>query len=506
MLSRHGNSARLALLLAGTALGGCWSNYVLAAAADRVDADRVDVGPIDITQSSAKAPADDTEGPGFFTGILKRSNLLGDMGGLRPLLGQYGITLILTDTSDVLGNISGGIDKGATYSALTTLTLQMDTQKAFGWEGGLVNVSGMQIRGRSLSQYYLTNLQTVSGIAAAPTTRLWEAWYQQSFLDGQYDVKMGMQSLDQDFMASKESAFYLNTMMGWPMVPSADLYAGGPAYPLSSLGVRFKAKPTGDITVLGGVFQDNPPGGPFNNDSQLRGSTRWGGNFNLRTGALFIAEVQYAVNQPSNGDMDTGGSPWNGLPGVYKLGAWFDTASFPNQVSDTMGMSLASPITTGMPRMNLYNASLYGLFDQTVWSAGSDGPQSIAVFARAMGAPNDRNLVSFSVNAGVNFHGMVPGRDTDTLAVGGGLAQVSSAARAFNRDTNFYGTAPFATPTRNVEQFIEITYQIQVTPWLQIQPDFQYIFNPGGGIPNSNNPELRVKNEAVFGARTGITF
>ena len=325
-------------------------------------------------------------------------------------------------------------------------------------------------------------------------------------LDGQYDVKMGMQSLDQDFIASKESAFYLNTMMGWPMVPSVDLYAGGPAYPLSSLGVRFKAKPTGDITVLGGVFQDNPPGGPFNNDSQLRGSTRWGGNFNLRTGALFIAEVQYAVNQPSNGDMDTGGSPWNGLPGVYKLGAWFDTASFPNQVSDNMGVSLASPITTGMPRMNLYNASLYGLFDQTVWSAGSDGPQSIAVFARAMGAPNDRNLVSFSVNAGVNFHGMVPGRDADTLAVGGGLAQLSSAARAFNRDTNFYGTAPFATPTRNVEQFIEITYQIQVTPWLQIQPDFQYIFNPGGGIPNSNNPELRVKNEAVFGARTGITF
>ena len=118
-------------------------------------------------------------------------------------------------------------------------------------------------------------------------------------------------------------------MMGWPMVPSADLYAGGPAYPLSSLGVRLRARPTEDLTILGGVFQDNPPGGPFAADGQLLGPTRWGGNFNLRTGALFIAEVQYAINQPSNGQLVSGDQKPSGLPGLYKLGVWFDTAPFP---------------------------------------------------------------------------------------------------------------------------------------------------------------------------------
>ncbi len=112
----------------------------------------------------------------------------------------------------------------------------------------------------------------MSGIEAAPTTRLWEVWYQQAFLDGRMDVKIGQQSLDQEFITSQGSALFLNTMMGWPMVPSADLYAGGPAYPLSSLGVRLRARPTEDLTVLGGVFQDNPPGGPFNADGQLLGS------------------------------------------------------------------------------------------------------------------------------------------------------------------------------------------------------------------------------------------
>ena len=134
--------------------------------------------------------------------------------------------------------------------------------------------------------------------------------------------------------------------MGWPMVPSADLYAGGPAYPLSSLGVRLRVRPSENLTLLGGVFQDNPPGGPFNDDSQLLGSTRWGGNFNLRTGALIIAEAQYAINQPSNGAARHRRPKPSGLPGAYKIGAWFDTAPFQSQQFDNTGLSLAGPNST----------------------------------------------------------------------------------------------------------------------------------------------------------------
>jgi porin len=496
-----------AVLLAGTACCGFWTSPAAAqtpgSLADRPADTRVDIGQFGTAPPPTTGP--DADGPGFFTGILKRDKLLGDMGGLRTLLGRYGVTLTLTDQSDVLGNVSGGIDKGATYSAVTTLTLQMDTQKAFGWDGGTINVSGLQIRGRSLSQFYLANLQTASGITAEPTTRLMEVWFQQAFAGGRYDIRLGQQAIDQEFILSKESALFLNTAMGWPALPSADLFAGGPAFPLSSLGVRFRAQPTGAVTVLAGVFQDNPPGGPFNDDSQLRGSTRWGGNFNLRTGALFIAEVQYVLNQPADGDMDHGGGS-EGLPGTYKLGAWFDTAAFPNQRYDTMGVPLASPASNGIPRMNLRNASIYGLFDQMVWRPDPDSSRAVSVFARAMGGPDDRNLISFSANAGVTLKAPLPRRDDDTFGVGFGVANISSSASGFDRDTNFYGTAPFPVPVRSVETFLEVTYQIQVTPWLQIQPDFQYIFNPGGGIANPNNPALRVKNEAVFGVRTGVTF
>jgi len=383
----------------------------------------------------------------------------------------------------------------ASYDGVTLASIGLDTQRAFGWRGGTFNISAWNIRGRSISSDNLLNLQTVSGILATPTTRIWEVWYQQSFLDGQFDIRLGQQSLDQEFLVSANSALFINTIMGWPMVPSADLYAGGPAYPLSALGVRLRAQLPAGFTVLGGVFDDNPPGGPFDADSQLLGSTRWGGNFNLRTGALIIGEIQYALNQPSNGQMDYGAGS-SGLPGTYKLGFWADTAPFPSPRFDNTGMPLA--ITGGTPLNLRNNFSIYGVADQMVWQAGGDDPRSVSVFARLMGAPGDRNLINFSVNAGITMKAPMPGRDDDSVGIGIGIAKFSPTAAGFDLDSG--------VPVRGTETFIEVTYQAQVTGWWQLQPDFQYVFNPGGGILNPNDPTQRVGNEAMLGLRSIVTF
>ncbi len=454
------------------------------------------------TQPAAAQPA--APEPGFIDGLWTRSTLLGDAGGVRTNLGKVGLSFGIQDTNEVFGNVTGGIRTGAAYDGVTLLSIGLDTQAAFGWPGGTFNVSAWNIRGRSLSADNLLVLQTVSGIEALPTTRLWEAWYQQTFLENRVDLKLGMQSIDQEFMTSQGSSLFLNTMMGWPMVPSADLYAGGPAYPLSSLGVRLRARPNEDLTLLGGVFQDNPPGGAFDDDSQLLGSTRWGGNFNLRTGALVIAEVQYAINQPSNGQLVTPQQTPGGLPGTYKLGAWFDTAPFQSQQYDNTGLSLANPASSGVAATQWHNWSIYGVADQTVWQPDPQAPQAVGVFARVMGAPGDRNLISFSANAGVTLKAPLPTRDNDTAGVGFGFAKVSSGAIALDQAMNYFGGG--YGPVRSSETFIEVTYQVQATPWWTLQPDFQYFFTPGGGIVNPNNPAKSVGNAAVLGLRSVVTF
>ncbi len=444
--------------------------------------------------------------PDFFTGLLapSRTYLLNDMGGLRTSLGDVGISLGLQETSEVLGNVTGGVHTGADYDGMTEMSVGLDTQKAFGWEGGIFNMSALQIHGRNLSTDNLDNLQQVSGIEADRSTRLWEMWFQQSFYEGVADIKIGQQSIDQEFMVSQySSTVFMNMMMGWPMLPSADMYAGGPAYPLSSLGVRLRAQPTRAITVLAGVFDDNPPGGSFYNDSQVRGAEAWGGAFNLNTGALWIAELQYALNQPALGDMAYGDrSP--GLPGTYKIGFWYDSGFFPDQQFNTQGVPLVGPGNTGNPLMHRGNYSAYALADQMVWRPNGESPRSVDLFARVMAAPPDRNQISESADGGVAVKDPLPGRDSDSFGLGFGVAHVSSALADLDQDIALITN--HAYPVQSTETFIELTYQYQVAPWWLVQPDFQYIFNPGGGIPNPLNPNRIIGNETVFGLRTVVTF
>ncbi len=421
------------------------------------------------------------------TGLWTRQNLLGDMGGLRPWLGKYGVTLGIAEASEYLANLRGGLARGGTYDGLTTMTFNVDMQKAFGLPGGTFNASALQIHGRNLSQENLGTYNTASGIEAQDTTRLWELWYQQAFFGKRVDVKVGQQSLDQEFMVSQYAATFINTMFGWPGVPSYDMPNGGPAYPLSALGVRVRGQITPSLTVLAGAFDGDPLG---NDQSNLSGT-----NFNLHNGALFIGELQYAINQPAEGEMDFG-KP-RGLPGTYKIGLWYNNERFDDQRFDNTGLSLANPASTGIARRHHGDYSFYAVADQMIWRPDPDNARSIGIFARVMGAPGDRNLVSFSANAGIVMKAPFKGRDNDSVGIGLAFIQIGRHASALDADSG--------NVVRGSETAVEATYQYQVTPWWQVQADMQYTFNAGAG-QNPNDPTKALRNTFVVGVRTNVTF
>jgi porin len=45
---------------------------------------------------------------------------------------------------------------------------------------------------------------------------------------------------------------------------------------------------------------------------------------------------------------------------------------------------------------------------------------------------------------------------------------------------------------------LEATYQAELAPWMTIQPDIQYIINPGG--------QSSIDNALVIGCRASILF
>jgi porin len=437
---------------------------------------------------------------GFLAGIDRSQYLLGDLWGVRPWLSRYGLSLGLSETSEVLGNATGGSRRGADYDGLTQMVLQMDTQRAFGWYGGTFNVSALQIHGRNLSSDNLQSLQTASGIESDRATRLWELWYDQKFGDeDRIDLKVGQQSLDQEFMVSQNALLFVNTMFGWPMVPSADMPGGGPAYPLSALGARVRARTFDSWTVLAGVYNGGPS--PDNSgDSQV--SNPSGTSFPLNGGMLAIAELQYAYPSPGAMLYPDQAEP---LSRVYKLGFWYDSENFDDQRFDTIGRSLADPLSSGDPRQHRGNYGIYAVADQMLWQQADESDRTINFFMRAMGTPQtDRNLIDFSLNAGFTFTEPFLHRDDDTFGIGMGYSRVSTRAAGLDQDTASF-TGSF-TPVRDSETFIEATYQYQMTPWWQVQPDVQYVFNPGAGVANPNTPSERIKDELVLGLRTNITF
>jgi porin len=449
-------------------------------------------------QDQASAPSPLSPVPAY---LETTPNLLGDMGGLRPWLARNGATLTLTETSEILGNLTGGTRRGFDYDGLTTATFQLDTAQAFGWEGGTFNASALQIHGRNLSADNLDNLETASGIEADRATRLWELWYQQKFLNGDADVKIGQQSLDQEFMVSSNALLFVNTVMGWPMVPSVDMPGGGPAYPLSAPGVRLRALPAPGVTFLAGVYNGSPS--PDNAIPDAQQANPSGTSFPTNGGVLAIAELQYA--HPAVGSMVMPGQA-AALPGTYRIGAWYDSEKFADQRFDNSGLSLASPASTGIPLMHRGDYGLYAVADQMIWQQADDSGHNLNFFTRLMGTPEtDRNLVDFALNAGLTLHEPLPGRNNDTFGIGVGYSHVSGRVAGYDQDVATFNPGTFS-PTQSGETFIEVTYQWQVVPWLQLQPDFQYVFNPSGGVANPNQPNTKVQDEAIVGVRANVTF
>ncbi len=459
---------------------------------------------MNVDADDAAAPSGDPLA--FVHNWRRESALFGDAWGVRKALAHHGVTLTVQETSEALGNVSGGIRQSLAYDGLTQAVMQVSSQRAFGYYGGTFAVSALQLHGINLSQRNLGTLQTASGIESDRATRLWEVWYDQKLLaEDRLDVRIGQQSLDQEWMVSTSALLFVNTSFGWPEVPSADLPGGGPAYPLSTPGARVRWRPVNALAIQLGAFAPSP----FNmanaaaqasgaNPQQLDPA---GASFPLfRHGALLLAELQYT--NPALGGMVSAAAR-QPLAATWRLGVWYDSEQFVDVRFANDGRVLADPASDRSQRLHRGNLGVYGVVDKMIWRSAVDPNRVLSAFARVMGTPfADRNLVSFSGNLGLTLKDPFPYRTADTLGLGLGFTRVSPHQSAADGDIAAFGNS--FNPRRTSEVFVEAMYQRQVTPWLQIQPDLQFVINPGGGVANPQAGNRRIGNPLVVGVRANI--
>jgi porin len=406
----------------------------------------------------------------------------GDWLGRRPALEEKGVEIFGGYTVEVWGNTTGGVKSGAVYTGLLDFGVNLDLEKAVGWKGASMSTTWLWLSGRDASEDLVGNFLTISNIAGFNTLRMLELWFQQNLLDNRISLRLGQITADSEFIISDYGGLFINGTFGWPAFTYMNLPGGGPGYPMGTLGARLALHPVDWFTFQSAVFQGN-----VYDQNVNRHGFRW--RLDGENGFLFLNEAQVRWNHR---DEETG------LPGQGKVGFWAQTG----QLADV----LAPSTTSG-------NYGWYFIVDQMIYrEPGAELPppggksqdaksfkepvkleksdQGLGWFGRLSFTKEDRNFLNFYFDTGFTYKGLIPGRDNDTVGLAFAYAQLGNSARNALIEEGSVGVG--------AEMVLEATYQAQITPWLLIQPDLQYIINPGGSRD--------FGNAFVIGARAAITF
>lgn len=361
----------------------------------------------------------------------------GDWNRNRPLLEEKGWKFIATYTSQTWGDLTGGLERGATYAGLLQFGAEIDLEKLAGWSGATFCTTWLWIYGGNPTTSLTGGLFPASGIEASNGFRALDLWLQQKFFDDVLTVRAGMFNADRDFTISQGAQLFLNSGFGWPLLYEGQL-GGPPAYPFAAPGVYVAVEPGGGWKFQAAAMQGEawPPG---------QNPTGFYWRLERETGLLFLGEAQYAWNEAP-------------APGSLKLGVMLGTGE--EDRVDGNGKMWGSSF-------------FYGIIDQMLWGEpGANGapPQGVAVFNRTgFTSTPDNQTIGLLLNAGFTWTGPFPGRNEDAAGI----------ALLWTRLTPGE-TAPLDGANRGNEFVVEATYELQVTPWFELQPDIQLVLQPGG--------------------------
>jgi porin len=246
-------------------------------------------------------------------------------------------------------------------------------------------------------------------------------------------LKVGQIAADTDFMLSRYGGVFLNAAFG--DLPSQNLNLDAPVYPLAAPGAFASLRPWKWLKSRFGAYTGDA-------GDDVAGNHGVGWDIGNNAGYTFFSELAASPPPPS-------------LPATYTLGGIYDTGG-------------SAQFGTGQQRRPHYE--LYLMIDQALIT-NDNGDPVVGVFARLTGSPQDKlNVVGLYADAGITVFGPLPSRPKDVL----GLAvSVLRFTDDFQQQARAAGT-----PIGTGETTIELTYQVAITPWLVVQPDAQFFFDP----------------------------
>lgn len=401
-------------------------------------------------------PADETDGDA--SSILERDTLTDNWLGMGKKPSEKGLDFKLNLTQVYQQNLRGGLSthrRAGRYTGRYDLEGEADLGKLGNLPGGRIYAlarggwsDGMDES--SIGSLFGANATAIGGRSIG----LLQILYEQSLLGDKVRFRIGKIDLtncleshgckacfDGSAYVNDESSQFLNgALVNNPTIPFSD----------PGLGAMVHIEPT-DWWYLSAAVADA--------QADFR-ETGFNTAFHGRNDFFSIYETGILPRLPS---------AKGPLQGAYRVGMWYDP-----QPKDRFDGS-------GTQRDDV---GFYASCDQSLWRENDeeDDTQGLGVFGRYGIADADVSQIKNFWSIGLQYRGLIPSRDKDVTSFGVAQGRLS-------RQADF---------TRASETVLEWFYNIELTPWLHVSPDVQYILNPGG--------DASVNDAVVVGGRVQVSF
>jgi len=377
------------------------------------------------------------------TSWTEREQVTGDWNGYRTSLADDGLTSFAYYNFIYAGNVSGGIESDEAFAGDLYFGLQLDLGKVAGWDDAVFNLSGIDRHGDSIDEE-VGGQYSVMQLVGGQTTFLYGLNVEKTWND-RLSLKLGRTTATDDFVGSPLYGYSLNNAVNGQI--RAVLFDGlMTSYPFPVWGGRVKLEQSTEHTFQVGVYQ--------------------------------LTEKMF---DPGEHGVDFSISGDDGVS-VFAQYDW-------------------RPEVVGRPA-RFYVGANNAFYDEMVTLDGSEedyffrlyGHGDIEVIERltlfltlAYTDQEDVAIIPFQTSAGLNYRGLIPGRDQDRTVCFVTYGEFSEDA------------APEAGGSQpDYEMVFEVGHRFQLTPAIYAQPDVQYIHQPGGTDEISDAIVLAVQAGASF--------
>ncbi|HUX91890.1 MAG TPA: carbohydrate porin [Gallionellaceae bacterium] len=385
--------------------------------------------------------------------------LFGDWRGRRSAMFAKGYDLQVVYKLDLLNNTA--VERERIYGLDNLdIKLKLDFEKITGGKDTTAFLHVISNRGDkpgAHSDRLPHGVDNIETPANGNTTKIFQAWLQETFLDGRVSVLGGLYDLNAEFYTTESAAMFMHPTFGMSAELAGTGKNGPSVFPTSSIALRVKTEPAPGYYVQA-ITLDGVPGDPNNpQGTHIK--------FDEGDGALNVIEGGIPLGLPKNAHNNK-----------LAFGVWQYTTRF----DDILDVD-----ASGKPVQRV-SSGAYAMLEKVLkYKAGSHEEQ-ISGFFRIGRTEGDTSQFDLALSAGLVFAAVFPGREQDELGI----------AYAQERNSDKYRIA--SGNTVYSEKSFELGYRYRALPGFTVQPFVQYLQNHSKDITQDKTWWLGMRTEAAF--------